>query len=75
MLPKERGGVVDSNLRVYGMKNIRVADLSIIPLHIAAHTQSKSIRPWYKNNRLMELQHRHMQLAKSVSPSDRCSRP
>jgi len=29
-------------LIVYGTKNLRVADLSILPLHIAAHTQSKS---------------------------------
>ncbi|EIW80025.1 alcohol oxidase [Coniophora puteana RWD-64-598 SS2] len=40
MVPKERGGVVDSNLMVYGTTNIRVADLSIVPLHIAAHTLS-----------------------------------
>ena len=40
MLPRNKNGVVDSRLRVYGTKNIRVADLSIVPLHIAAHTQS-----------------------------------
>ncbi|KAF8330357.1 GMC oxidoreductase [Cantharellus anzutake] len=40
MLPMEKGGVVDSNLRIYGTKNIRVADLSIIPLHMAAHPQT-----------------------------------
>ncbi|PFH50977.1 GMC oxidoreductase [Amanita thiersii Skay4041] len=38
MAPRELGGVVDSNLRVYGTTNVRVADLSVIPLHIAAHT-------------------------------------
>ncbi|KIY64352.1 GMC oxidoreductase [Cylindrobasidium torrendii FP15055 ss-10] len=38
MLPKEKGGVVDTKLKVYGTKNIRVADLSVVPLHIAAHT-------------------------------------
>ena len=41
MLPREKNGVVDANLRVYGTKNIRVADLSIVPLHFASHTQSK----------------------------------
>ena len=41
MLPREKNGVVDADLRVYGTKNIRVADLSIVPLHFASHTQSK----------------------------------
>ncbi|KAI5117293.1 hypothetical protein M0805_006815 [Coniferiporia weirii] len=40
MLPKEQNGVVDANLRVYGTKNLRVADLSIVPLHISAHCQA-----------------------------------
>ncbi|KAH8116713.1 GMC oxidoreductase [Phellopilus nigrolimitatus] len=39
MLPRALNGVVDPNLLVYGTKNIRVADLSIAPLHVAAHTQ------------------------------------
>ncbi|TCD63183.1 hypothetical protein EIP91_005880 [Steccherinum ochraceum] len=38
MLPREKNGCVDPHLRVYGTKNVRVADLSIVPLHIAAHT-------------------------------------
>lgn len=44
MLPRELDGVVDPNLRVYGTKNIRVVDLSVVPLHIAAHTQGEVIR-------------------------------
>lgn len=32
MLPKEKGGVVDTNLVVYGTKNLRVVDASIFPL-------------------------------------------
>lgn len=39
MLPRSQNGVVDPELVVYGTENIRVVDLSIIPLHIAAHTQ------------------------------------
>jgi len=39
MLPREKRGVVDTQLRVYGTSNIRVADLSVAPLHVAAHTQ------------------------------------
>ena len=41
MLPQDKGGVVDPTLKVYGTTNIRVVDLSIIPVHIAAHTQGK----------------------------------
>ncbi|KAF8872796.1 GMC oxidoreductase [Gymnopilus junonius] len=40
MLPRDKRGVVDPNLKVYGTTNLRVADISIIPLHIAAHTQA-----------------------------------
>lgn len=41
MLPREHNGVVNPRLLVYGTKNIRVADLSIVPLQLAAHTQGK----------------------------------
>jgi hypothetical protein len=53
MLPKDKGGVVDPRLKVmpstrvpsvcadsgqvYGTTNLRVVDLSIVPLHFAAH--------------------------------------
>lgn len=40
MLPKDKGGVVDSKLKVYGTTNLRVVDLSIAPILVAAHTQS-----------------------------------
>ncbi|KAF8179476.1 alcohol oxidase [Pholiota molesta] len=40
MLPLEDGGVVSPKLKVYGTANIRVVDISIIPLHIGSHMQS-----------------------------------
>jgi choline dehydrogenase-like flavoprotein len=39
MLPRDKGGVVDPRLKVYGTHNLRVVDLSILPLHIGAPTQ------------------------------------
>lgn len=40
MLPLEDGGVVDPRLRVWGTRNLRVVDASVIPVLIASHTQS-----------------------------------
>ena len=39
MLPKDKGGVVSPELKVYGTKNLRIADLSVVPLHVGANTQ------------------------------------
>lgn len=38
MARRELGGVVDPDLHVYGTKNLRIADMSVAPMHIAAHT-------------------------------------
>ncbi|KAI8176364.1 hypothetical protein K4K54_004180 [Colletotrichum sp. SAR 10_86] len=40
MMPKEWGGVVDSKLRVYGVKGLWVVDTSVMPILPAAHTQA-----------------------------------
>ncbi|KAF2772878.1 FAD-linked reductase [Teratosphaeria nubilosa] len=40
MLPLTLGGVVDTDLLVYGTTNVRVVDTSIIPLLPAAHLQA-----------------------------------
>jgi hypothetical protein len=40
MLPRELGAVVDSCLRVYGVKGLRVVNASILPMLPAAHLQA-----------------------------------
>ena len=42
MLPISQGGVVDTDLRVYGLTNVRVADSSVFPMQFAAH-----VRPFF----------------------------
>lgn len=39
MLPRELGGVVDSELRVYGVEGLRIVDASVMPMIPAAHLQ------------------------------------
>jgi len=40
MLPQSQGGVVDANLKVYGLNNVRVADSSVFPFEFSAHLQA-----------------------------------
>lgn len=40
MLPRHLGGVVDPELRVYGVHGLRVIDASIMPMLPAAHLQA-----------------------------------
>lgn len=40
MQPRELGGVVDPQLKVYGTANVRVIDASIFPLIPGTHTQA-----------------------------------
>ncbi|GAA6054180.1 hypothetical protein JCM3770_002819 [Rhodotorula araucariae] len=50
MLPRIDGGVVDPKLLVYGTANVRVADMSIVPLLVGTHA-----RPAKTGQRLMVL--------------------
>ena len=40
MMARSLGGVVDSNLLVYGTSNVRVVDASILPFQIDGHLTS-----------------------------------
>ncbi|KAK7751355.1 hypothetical protein SLS62_006761 [Diatrype stigma] len=40
MLPEDKGGVVDTQLKVYGVGNLRVVDSSIVPILPPGHLQS-----------------------------------
>ncbi|ORY73614.1 hypothetical protein BCR35DRAFT_333623 [Leucosporidium creatinivorum] len=40
MLPRADKGVVDNCLKVYGTTNVRVVDVSVVPLHLSSHMQA-----------------------------------
>ncbi|RFU27989.1 hypothetical protein B7463_g8348, partial [Scytalidium lignicola] len=43
MAPREKGGVVDANLSVYGVKGLKVADLSIPPENVGGNTNNTAL--------------------------------
>lgn len=43
MMPREKGGAVDSSLGVYGVEGLKVADLSITPGNIGANTANAAM--------------------------------
>lgn len=40
MLPRNMGGVVSPELKVYGTKNVRVIDASVVPFQLCGHLTS-----------------------------------
>ena len=40
MMKEELGGVVDNRLKVYGIKNVRAVDASVLPIQLSAHLSS-----------------------------------
>lgn len=40
MMPREKGGVVDASLKVYGTSNVRVVDASVLPFQVCGHLTS-----------------------------------
>ncbi|KAF8206181.1 hypothetical protein K438DRAFT_1904949 [Mycena galopus ATCC 62051] len=43
MKPQSQKGVVDPRLNVYGVKNLKVADLSVVPTNVAANTYNTAL--------------------------------
>ncbi|KAH7908609.1 GMC oxidoreductase-domain-containing protein [Hygrophoropsis aurantiaca] len=43
MKPREKNGVVDNNLNVYGVEQLKVADLSIAPANVGSNTYSTAL--------------------------------
>lgn len=43
MLPRDKNGVVDANLSVYGVEGLKIADLSIVPRNVAANTNNTAL--------------------------------
>lgn len=40
MMPKEKGGVVDTSMKVYGTSNVRVVDAGVLPFQVCGHLVS-----------------------------------
>ncbi|KAJ7455244.1 GMC oxidoreductase-domain-containing protein [Mycena galericulata] len=43
MKPRTQGGVVDSRLNVYGVKNLKITDLSIAPTNVGSNTYNSAL--------------------------------
>jgi len=43
MKPREQGGVVDAKLNVYGVRGLKVADMSVVPGNVSANTYGTAL--------------------------------
>lgn len=43
MAPREEKGVVDANLNVHGVTGLKIADMSIPPMNVAANTNNTAL--------------------------------
>jgi len=43
MKPREQGGVVDAKLNVYGVRGLKVADISVAPGNVSANTYGTAL--------------------------------
>lgn len=53
----KKGAVVDSQCRVYGIKKLRVADASVIPFLLAAHTNAPTVMVGEKVSQMILSKH------------------
>jgi choline dehydrogenase-like flavoprotein len=59
MLPRDKGGVVDDRLRVYGTRGLRVVDASVMPTIPRANTQATVYAVAERAADLIKGDHRH----------------
>jgi GMC oxidoreductase len=70
MMPREKGGVLDASLKVYGTLNLRVIDSSVFPLSMSAHVSlPDSTRLGSRSSRTRSLWHRLMVLRRRLLSS------
>ncbi|TDZ39011.1 Dehydrogenase xptC [Colletotrichum trifolii] len=60
MMPRLLGGVVDPDLKVYGTSHLSIADTSIIPLLVGAHTMSTAYMIGERAADLIKSRHEEM---------------
>lgn len=63
MAQKENDGVVDSHLRVFGIKNLRIADASVIPKIPNGNVHSTVVLTAFHGAELIKLDEQQEKLA------------